>query len=36
MFKKNVESIKYDDNYEVDGTYDQLGFLPALHLNYRF
>jgi len=36
LFKKNVESIKYDDKYKEDGSYDQLGFLPALHLNYRF
>jgi len=36
LFKKNVSGIKYNDKYEEDGTYEQLGFLPALHLNYRF
>jgi hypothetical protein len=36
LFKKNISGIKYNDTYEEDGTYDQLGFLPALHLNYRF
>jgi len=36
LFKKNVSDIKYNDKYEEDGTYEQLGFLPALHLNYRF
>ncbi len=36
LFKKNIEGIKYNDKYEEDGTYEQLGFLPALHLNYRF
>jgi len=36
LFKKNVESIKYNDKYEEVGTENHLGFLPALHLTYRF
>jgi len=36
LFKKNVSDIKYNDKYEEDGRYEQMGFLPALHLNYRF
>jgi hypothetical protein len=36
LFKDNTEGIKYNDKYEEDGTYKQIGFLPALHLTYRF
>jgi len=36
LFKENVESIKYNDKYEEVGTYKPIGFLPALHLSYRF
>jgi hypothetical protein len=36
LFKKNISGIKYNDTYEEDGVYEQLGVLPALHLNYRF
>lgn len=36
LFKDNIDGIKYNDKYEEDGNYKQLGFLPALHLNYRF
>ena len=36
LFKKNIAGIKYNDKYEEDGTYEQLGFLPALHMTYRF
>ena len=36
LFKKNVDSIKYNDKYEKDGVYEQFGFLPALHLTYKF
>jgi len=36
LFKDNIAGIKYNDKYEEDGTYKQLGFLPSLHLNYRF
>jgi len=36
LFKKNISGIKYNDKYKEDGTYEQMGFLPALHLNYRF
>jgi hypothetical protein len=36
LFKKNVSGIKYNDKYEEDGSYESLGFLPALHLTYRF
>lgn len=36
LFKKNIVGIKYNDKYEEDGTYKQLGFLPALHMTYRF
>jgi len=36
LFKTNTAGIKYNDQYEEDGTYKQIGFLPALHLNYRF
>ena len=36
LFRKNIESIKYNDKYEEDGVYEQMGFLPSLHVNYRF
>ena len=36
LFKENTEGIKYNDKYEEDGSYKQLGFLPALHMTYRF
>ena len=36
LFKKNIASIKYNDKFEKDGVYEQMGFLPALHLTYRF
>ena len=36
LFKKNLDSIKYNDKYEEDGAYEQFGFLPALHLTYTF
>jgi outer membrane cobalamin receptor len=36
LFKKNTAGIKYDDKYEEDGSYEQLGFLPAFHVTYRF
>ncbi len=36
LFKKNVAEIKYNDDYEKDGEYHQMGFLPAIHVNYRF
>ena len=36
LFKKNTAGIKYNDKYEEDGSYEQLGFLPALHVTYRF
>jgi len=36
LFKKNIESYRYDDEYHRDGEYDQMGFLPAFHLTYRF
>jgi len=36
LFKKNIDSYEYDDDYNIDGDIEQMGFLPALHLNYRF
>jgi len=36
LFKKNISDIKYNDKYEEDGSYTQMGFLPSIHLNYRF
>ena len=36
LFRKNVAGIEYDDDYEKDGEYHQMGFLPAFHVNYRF
>jgi len=36
LFRDNVESIKYDDNYEKDGYYYGMLFTPAIHFSYRF
>jgi hypothetical protein len=36
LFKKNIDSYRYDDEYQRDGEYDQMGFLPAFHITYRF
>ena len=36
LFRKNIDSYEYTDEYERDGEIEQMGFLPALHLNYRF
>ena len=36
LFKSNTAGIKYNDKYEVDGSYEQMGFLPSLHMTYRF
>ena len=36
LIKKNVTGINYNDKYEEDGSDEQLGFLPALHMTYRF
>ena len=36
LFKQNIDSYRYDDEYNRDGEYKQMGFLPAFHLTYRF
>lgn len=36
LFKKNVDSYRYNDDYEIDGEYNTMGFLPAFHVTYRF
>ena len=36
LFKTNTSGIKYNDKYEEDGSYKQMGFLPSLHMTYRF
>ena len=36
LFKENVDSYRYNDDYEIDGKEVQMGFLPAMHLTYRF
>jgi len=36
LFKNNIDEYRYDDNYKRDGEYEQMGFLPAVHLTYRF
>lgn len=36
IFRKNVAGIDYNDAYEEDGKYHQMGFLSAFHVNYRF
>jgi len=36
LFRKNIDAIKYNDLYQEEGVYEQMGFLPALHITYRF
>ena len=36
LFKTNTAGIKYNDKYEEDGSYKQMGFLPSIHTTYRF
>ena len=36
IFRDNVVGIEYNDDYEKVGEYDQMEFLPAFHVNYRF
>jgi hypothetical protein len=36
LFKTNIDSYRYNDDYERDGEYKGMGFLPAFHLTYRF
>ncbi len=36
LFKKSIQAYTYDDNYKRDGEVTGLGFLPALHITYRF
>ncbi len=36
LLRKNVAGIEYNDDFEKDGEYHQMGFLPAFHINYRF
>jgi hypothetical protein len=36
LFHDNVEDIRYNDDYEKEGYYYQMGFLPAFHYTYRF
>ena len=36
LIKKNVAGINSNAKYEEDGSDEQLGFLPALHMTYRF
>ena len=36
IFRDNVVGIDYNDDYEKVGEYDQMEFLPAFHVNYRF
>lgn len=36
LFRKNISGISYNSNYEENGKYYQMGFLPALHLTYKF
>jgi len=36
LFRKNVAGIDYNDAYEEVGEYQEMGFLPAFHVNYRF
>ena len=36
LFKENIDSYRYNDDYERDGEYKGMGFLPAFHLTYRF
>ena len=36
LFRDNIDSYDYNDQWERDGEVKQLGFLPALHVTYRF
>ena len=36
LFKENIDEYRYDDEYKRDGEYKQMGFIPAVHLTYRF
>ena len=36
LLKKNISDIKYNDKYEEEGHYEQMGFLPSIHMTYRF
>lgn len=36
FFKDSVVAYSYDDDYNIDGEVQNLGFLPAIHLTYRF
>jgi hypothetical protein len=36
LFYDNVDDIRYNDDYEKEGYYYQMGFLPAFHYTYRF
>jgi len=36
LLKPNIDSYRYNDEYEIDGDYKGMGFLPAFHVTYRF
>ena len=36
LFTENVAAYRYDDDYNRDGEYLQMGFFPTAHLTYRF
>ncbi len=36
LFRDNIAGIKYDDYYNKNGYYYQMGFIPAFHYTYRF
>ena len=36
LLRENVAGIEYNDDFEKDGEYHQMGFLPAFHINYKF
>ncbi len=36
LFKKSIAEYRYNDDYERDGEYKNMGFLPAFHINYKF
>lgn len=36
LFRKNPLSVRYDDAYKVIGYEEEMGFLPAFHITYRF
>lgn len=36
LLKPNITSYRYNDDYEIDGEYKGMGFLPAFHVTYRF